>query len=540
MIRCFLKKIQKKDMFFWFIYIVIFAWSINNDLHFFDFAYINSESYYEASGNPHAKLFYMTIKIAFAVLLYYFMNMVMRELSAVRKKDRDSRRRLIFVLVILTIYLVLLILCWPGIWWCSGADEFKMVDFIAHLQVQYHQGFMMSLFYFLAFMVYPNPASVVILQMLLGSILFGTIMADWWKNRHYISVTVIACVIFSPCGLYFALYPMRAYLTAVFLVYYIYLYRKNYVKEIVYKDDWIKMITVLSIVINFRTEMLLLIMLFPILMWKKECLKNKKYLCQTGLGIVFLCLSVLVVSCWNRLGNQACSVGHNLLSFVAPVGEILADHYDQIDKADIEILDKFFDVQTMRDEHKLSENKLKYYSYERVTSPSTAYDISEYHRAQLVIFKLCLKYPDVYLKNKISLAKKTFGLWETGENKYHFPDEIKPERIAYLFRQLCPELADKIKGRIAGNFEIAGNAAFPVLYAMWVPVILLIVDLLISIFRGKNTFTALKISLLAIYLVVFMTAIHPYTMYYFAPYAGAWFVLFPLSKDKHSFESTIA
>ena len=107
MISLVWKKVQNKGIFFWLIYIVILGCSVVNDLHFFDFTYVDTGSYYEASGNPHAKLFYVTLKIAFAVLLYFFMNTISRELMAVRNKNRDSQRRLIFILLLLVIYIIL-------------------------------------------------------------------------------------------------------------------------------------------------------------------------------------------------------------------------------------------------------------------------------------------------------------------------------------------------------------------------------------------------------------------------------------------------
>ena len=94
MISHFWKKIRAKSIAFWFIYIVILLYSVMNDLHFFDFTYADTGSYYEASGNPYAKMFYFTLKTAFAVLLYFFMNMISRGFTAVRNKNRDSRRRL--------------------------------------------------------------------------------------------------------------------------------------------------------------------------------------------------------------------------------------------------------------------------------------------------------------------------------------------------------------------------------------------------------------------------------------------------------------
>lgn len=534
MISLVWKKVQNKGIFFWLIYIVILGCSVVNDLHFFDFTYVDTGSYYEASGNPHAKLFYVTLKIAFAVLLYFFMNTISRELMAVRNKNRDSQRRLIFILLLLVIYIIFLILCWPGVWWCSGADEFKMVDFISHLQVQYHQGFMMSLFYFLAFMVYPNPVSVVILQMLLGSILLGTILADWWKNRHYISVAVIACVIFSPCGLYFALYPMRAYLTALFLVYFIYQYRIIRSKNAVDKKEWIKFVVTGCLIVNFRIEMMILIVMIPFLMWEKGRMRDKKYWRRIGLCVLSLCISVGCVSCWNRLGNQANSVSHNLLSFTSPLGEIFARHYEEIDADDLVVLDKFFDISKMKEEHLNPDNVLKYNGYERLNYPGAnyAYTVGEYRQAEKIIAKLFLKYPGIYLENKVLLAKRTFGLDGKGDNKYQFPEEIKPERVAHLFTQIDPELSDWVKNKLAGSFQIGQVRMFPVFYAMWIPFILLLIDLVYSLYRKNTELLALMIVVAMMFLAVFMTAMHPYTMYYFAPYMAAWFVLLPLSRDK--------
>ncbi len=534
MISHFWKKIRAKSIAFWFIYIVILLYSVMNDLHFFDFTYADTGSYYEASGNPYAKMFYFTLKTAFAVLLYFFMNMISRGFTAVRNKNRDSRRRLIFVLIIMIVYIIFLILCWPGVWWCSGADEFKMVDFISHLQVQYHQGFMLSLFYFFAFMIYPNPVSVVILQMLLGSILLGTILADWWKNRHHISVVIIACIIFSPCGLYFALYPMRAYLTALFLIYFIYQYRNIRNRNSADKKEWIKLVITGCLVVNFRIEMMILIVVLPFLMWEKARMHDKKYLRLIGECVLILCLSVCCVSCWNKLGNQSNSMSHNLLSFTSPMGEIFARHYEEIDVEDLAILDQFFDISKMREEHLNPDNVLKYNGYERLNYPgaSYAYTAGDCRQVKKTIAKLLLKYPDIYLQNKILLAKRTFGLDGEGDNKYRFPEEIRPERIAYLFKQIAPALADWIKNKLAGSFRIGKVRMFPVFYAMWVPFVLLLVDLIYALFRRNVKLIVLRIMVIMMFLAVFMTAMHPYTMYYFAPCMAAWFVLLPVSRDK--------
>ena len=69
-------------------------------------------------------------------------------------------------------------------------------------------------------------------------------------------------------------------------------------------------------------------------------------------------------------------------------------------------------------------------------------------------------------------------------------------------------------------------------YAMWVPFVLLLVDLIYALFRRNVKLIVLRIMVIMMFLAVFMTAMHPYTMYYFAPCMAAWFVLLPVSHDK--------
>ena len=134
------------------------------------------------------------------------------------------------------------------------------------------------------------------------------------------------------------------------------------------------------------------------------------------------------------------------------MGEIFARHYEEIDVEDLAILDQFFDISKMREEHLNPDNVLKYNGYERLNYPgaSYAYTAGDCRQVKKTIAKLLLKYPDIYLQNKILLAKRTFGLDGEGDNKYRFPEEIRPERIAYLFKQIAPALADWIKNKLAG------------------------------------------------------------------------------------------
>lgn len=523
---------KRQNIVFYVLYFIILLWSIWNDVHFFDFSYVASGSYYVPSGSPHSVLFYLSLKIVFAFLLYRFMAICKKYFFGGNQKDADSRRRLIFVFIILIVYLVFLIACWPGIWWCNGADEFRMVDFTKHLQVQYHQGFMMSLFYFLAFMIYPAPVSVVLLQMLVGSMIFGVVLADLWKERRrWASVAVIG-LIFSPCGLYFALYPMRAYLTAVFFVAFIYKYWKLQYQETPAVSEWIQLALLGAIVINFRIEMMVVLVFFPLLMWKKAYSDKVKRWIWIVMLTLLMCMSVGMVSGWKKLGNQGNSVTHNLLSFTAPLSEILVWHFDEFEIEDMVLLDRYFDLNKMIEEHSNPENIISYANYERLTHPGDVVDSREYCEVKKIIGKILLSHPEVYLKNKSILAARTFGIIESGANRYQFPEEIKPQEVAGMFHQLNPELSEWIKDKLAGDFCFAGIFMFKILYAMWVPELLLLFDLIHDLMKKNTSNIILKIMILTIFGAVFLTAMHQYTMYYFTPFLGAWITVILSFSDK--------
>lgn len=515
--------LKRKGVYFIVLYIAFLLISSWNDIHFFKISYIPSGSFYDVSGTPYAILFYLTLKIAYALILFFLMSEFQKIVRGIRNGDKDCKRRFLITSFIFIIYLFVLILCWPGIWWCNGADEFKLVDFTRHLQVQYHQGFMMSFVYFMAYMIFPNPVFVIILQTFVGSIVFGNILSDFCREKKYFSTIILFLVIFSPCSLYFAMYPMRAYLTAVFFVAFIFEIWKLRKKDEILTIEWIRLILIGIIVINFRIEMMIIFVFFPFLMWGRAIKKQEKRWILKGMFAMLI--SVAIISGWKRLGNQANSLTHNMLSFTAPLAEIITQYFDEYDMDDLVLLNKYFDVNRMINEHSDPKNVLKYNDYERYTYPGYQVDTREYRKVKVIIAKILLSHPGEYLKNKGLLAARTFGIVEYGANKYRFPDKIKPESIAYLFKQINPELSNWIKDKIAGDFNLWGVFMFKILYAMWLPELLLCISVVYDLIRKNVKYLFLKLLILCIFVAVFLTAMHPYTMYYYAPFLGACIML---------------
>lgn len=78
---------------------------------------------------------------------------------------------------------------------------------------------------------------------------------------------------------------------------------------------------------------------------------------------------------------------------------------------------------------------------------------------------------------------------------------------------------------MAGDFYIGKVYVFKYMYAMWFPVFLLALDFVYGIIKRDGKYLAMEVLILSLFCVVFLMAMHKYTMYYFAPYMGACFML---------------
>lgn len=322
------------------LYILFLIFSFTNDMDFFDFTYYGRTSYFSASGNPNAVLFYIILKIIFISLSLGFFLLIAVCLIKIINGDEAIKQRVELCCIIIAIHTIILLHVYPGIWWCSGADEFQLLSFAKHLQIQYHQGTLASVIYILGLMCYPKPAMVVFFQIIVGGGILGNIAYDLYKEnkRNIISVLML---FFSPCVVYFALYPMRAYLFGVFFLAFTHYYIKYQDSNDVRQAKWYLLTFLACLIINLRTESKFLLFIYPLLLFLKKC-KLKMIL---RLEIMILC-SIIFVSGLNSLGYQACNKAHKYIMFSGPLSLFLTDN--KIDKTDweqdIQNIDKVLNV----------------------------------------------------------------------------------------------------------------------------------------------------------------------------------------------------
>lgn len=500
------------------IYVAFLIFSFYNDLHFFDFSYGEQGSYFRTSGNPNAAAFYCVLKVIFIIVTSLFLFFLSKCWIGLMEQNISVKKRLKIYGIIFIVYSVILIHIYPGIWWCNGADEYTLLSFVRRLQIQYHQGPLSSIMFFLALMCYPKPAMVVLFQIIIATIVLGEIIYDFSVTYQKGKIGLFI-LIFSPASLYFAMYPIRAFLFAVFFLAFIHYYLKFCKKP--NNKLLFQLTAVLCMIVNYRTEAKFLLLLYPFLLIKK-C-KSKRIIQME----IIVIASVFLISALNVLGYQRCNMSHKYLMLAAPLSMFLAD--EDRDKTgleqDLQNIDKVYDISYMQ-EHAHYSLAQK----ERLDTTYTKDDLNLFLKSSL---KIIANNPDLYLKAKILCAMDSLGLRKSYSIKWRLPEEIKPQEIAVYFNDVDKETHDLFGQIVAGQYNYGSLSAYQIFYAFWLPCIMLFVIFAMGMKKELPLMFASGVVIIQLLLTIF-TAPGRYQMYYYIEYLAGWYlVIYTYTKYGH-------
>ena len=441
------------------LYAAFLIFSFYNDLHFFDFSYEEQASYFRTSGNPNAVAFYCVLKAIFIIVTSLFFIFLSKCWIGLMEQNIGVKKRLRIYGIIFIVYSVVLIHIYPGIWWCNGRDEYTLFSFVQRLQIQYHQGPLSSIMFFLALMCYPKPAMVVLFQIVIATVVLGEIIYDFSAtyNKGKIGLFLL---IFSPASLYFALYPMRAFLFAVFFLAFIHYYLKFCIRP--NNKRLFQLTLILCIIINYRTEAKFLLFVYPFLLIKRY--KLRKIVQMEIIAIS----SIVLVSAINALGYQRCNMSHKYLMLAAPLSMFLAN--EDRDKTgleqDLQNIDKVYDISYMREHAHYSLS-----GKERLDTTYTRKDLDLFLKSSL---KIIASNFDLYLKSKILCAMDSLGLRKSYSIRWKLPEDIKPKDIAVYFKDVDKNTHDLFGQIVAGQYNYGSFSAYQIFYAFWLPCLMLI------------------------------------------------------------------
>lgn len=499
--------------------------SIYNDLHFFNF-----EAYSSAT------IFYGIIKIIFIVLVWLLIWYIVAIVTAwsghfggiIMSRER-AKALLTFFVLLLSVYGVFFILLYPGEWGLVG-DEFLVYNAAVDLRIWGNQGTFSSIFMILGLMVFPKPAMVIAVQCLITALVEAGILADTWletlggKKRSFALLMLflsIPCIAFSMC-------PVRVWIFSLLILKFMACLLKIWKKEgEVSWQEWVLLTVLCCLIVNCREEGKLLILFFPLLLWKRGCGKSLKWKVILGEGIVVL--SILFFALLTNLGEGKTLRQHAMVNFICPLSIMLSEEeiYDKIPLEDLENIDNVFPIEVLR----------KYPSYTEMfqwkagegmfNEPSQ----KELRAGIWSAVKLCLQYPQIYFQCKLQAASWSLGLppWPNVIGEVWDAEKLETwvKGMGYLPERFqCFSDVSKYRETwsriLSGKFTEGENKGYYFVYAFWVPVILLLSGIWTC--RGKRVWL-LYLWLASQFLCTVLMAPSRYNMYYLPYYLCGWFLV---------------
>ncbi|RKD34840.1 hypothetical protein [Lacrimispora algidixylanolytica] len=266
-------------------------------------------------------------------------------------KNRVLFRR-VFIMYFLFMFLMLLI-TWPGIWrW----DEFFVLDASKYFTYNSYQHYFTSLFYMASLMLFPFPAGVVIMQILIVSVLTAVFVEQINRYLFHNKKIGLLCVIpflFFPV-IDSNLYPLRCSLYAflevglmLFLIISI-----ERLKDVEYKISnkiCIGYVSVSIILAVWRSESFYYAMVAPIVFW----IVFKKRVNVIKRVIVFFVIfvsSIILSKYQNTLLHDNIGVQNTVISTLPYIEYVVCDKELKIEEAKaLETIDKVIDLEILEE-----------------------------------------------------------------------------------------------------------------------------------------------------------------------------------------------
>lgn len=387
--------------------------------------------------------------LAFITILWIF--------SVLENVDNPSiKKAIIAILIYEIINWIVFRLIYPGAWKWDDINIFNNLMESGHLN--YWQHYLTIVFYILCLCLFPFPAGIVFIQFTIISVIFGYCFyvvdgcpcGGKWK---YIS---LAPFIFIPT-LDFNQWPLRLSLYCMLEVLLVVLIIEPKIKG---KTIWeypkrcVFIVFLMAVLSNWRTEGLLYVIMIPccILFLYSRSICWKKIVIYFVSGIVLT--GAISIPQKNGMKHNK---DYDLTGILLPLTPLCVEAVKNKDVDIIESIDRVLNVNAIINLYEENSNAMDLFWSDRSRLIRPEFSNDEYSEMKKSYIKLILKYPKVYLQERIQCFLITWRRPGTGSIGWLYTtDNISVQYFATHYYMNRP-ISNRIRVLVGEILNAEGN-----------------------------------------------------------------------------------
>ncbi len=427
---------------------------------------------------------------------------------------------------------LMLVFTWPGIW---RMDEFGILSSSIQLFPHFWQNYITSVFYILALMLLPFPAGVIIVQCFCISLIVARVVTlclrefeDLTKGKRYGAVLLLLPFFMFPV-IDSNLYPIRMSLYAfleLLLIAELFFLLKCEQKERS-KGYW-SYITLLSCVVTiWRTEAIYYLVAYPVILLMIG--KGRRFAKQT---LCFL-IAFVILFMPQKIGEKLTSGQQYELTSVVlplvPLVEAANEHGDVQDRELLAVIDQVINVEVTLEGAAGGKSGINLFWGE--PQFQREYNERQFAKFKSAFYKLAIKYPDVFLKERMKTFADSSDLLENTTDL--FVRDGVPNYESFKKYPLSLPWNNEIRTGVIKMLELRDmhnyNVKYKVtdmVYSAIPAIVILIAAACFLLAKRRWTQLVLVLAVLAKVPLVFLTAPSRLFMYYYSVYLIGYCVLF--------------
>lgn len=370
---------------------------------------VNGRNYFDYSQTKDIFLISLV-----EILTFLFLLAIYQFIFKIVKEHKKYRQHIRIFLIYFFILLLLLILIWPGNW---RQDDLVIATITKKFNVLAWQHTLSSIFYMVSLKIFPFPTGVLIIQIILISMLVTPIINKMYSyfsidNRMMKGLCYIPFLL--PATLDNNLYPMRSTLYSYLFIFTIFLII-TYINEknkITLKQI-ISLIFLFSILSVWRSEgIFFLVICIVVAVYFKKCkqlvLKDAFLLC---FGTIVFSFSMMALHQHYMVGN----LEHNykITSTVETIAHLVRRATSKNENAHLlEKINRVINNEMILSQPKTDGVELYWQGLVR-----EGYTDNEFKDYMASYYKLCAKYPDIFINERINEFLQTSALDDISVSK---------------------------------------------------------------------------------------------------------------------------